>query len=114
MEILQNSEKTFKDAQTIARVNGKSAVILEISKRSGANIINTVAAVKEMIKENSKFLPAFVEIMYSQDQSDQINEMIADLENSIILAGILVIMVIVLSVGVRSALLIALSLLLHS
>lgn len=103
-------KKTFKDAQTIARVNGKSAVVLEISKRSGANIINTVAAVKEMIKENSKFLPASIEIMYSQDQSDQINEMIADLENSIILAGILVIIVIVLSVGVRSALLIALSL----
>ncbi|MDJ1256502.1 MAG: hypothetical protein MRQ11_03700 [Candidatus Midichloria mitochondrii] len=52
-----------------------------------------------MIKENSKFLPASIEIMYSQDQSDQINEMIADLENSIILAGILVMIVIVLSAG---------------
>ncbi|CAK6537565.1 MAG: efflux RND transporter permease subunit [Candidatus Midichloria mitochondrii] len=58
-----------------------------------------MAAVKEMIKENSKFLPASIEIMYSQDQSDQINEMIADLENSIILAGILVMIVIVLSAG---------------
>ncbi|WHQ47235.1 MAG: efflux RND transporter permease subunit [Candidatus Midichloria sp.] len=70
-----------------------------MSKRSEVNIINTVAAVKEMIKKNSKFLPSPTEIMYSQGQSDQINEIIADLENSIILAGILVIIVIVLSVG---------------
>ena len=101
---------TMKDSETIARVNGKPAVVLEVTKRTGANIINTVSAVKKTVKEASADLPSSVNILYSQDQSNQIIDMIIDLENSIILAAILVVIVIVLSVGFRSALLIGLSL----
>ena len=110
LEDIAKVTRTFEDPKTIARVNGKPAVVLEISKKSGANIINTVAAIKETVKAFSKFWPSSVKIIYSQDKSDNINEMILDLENSIVLAGILVVIVIILSVGVRSALVIALSL----
>ena len=103
-------KKTFEDDKTISRVNGSPAIVLEVSKKSGANIIHIVQAVKKMINEKSKYWPSSVQITYFQDQSEQINEILLDLENSIILAVILVVIVIVLSVGLRSAILIALSL----
>ena len=42
---------TFKDATSITRVGGQSAVVIEVSKRSGANLISTVDAVKAKIEE---------------------------------------------------------------
>jgi len=44
------ARRTFKDPEGYARVNGKPAVALEISKRIGANIIDTVAAVRAMVE----------------------------------------------------------------
>jgi len=37
---------TFKDPTSITRVNGKPAITLEVSKRAGANLINTVDATR--------------------------------------------------------------------
>ena len=101
--------KTYKDPEYIARVNGKPAVVLEVIKRTGANIISTVAEVKKVIKEEEKFLPNNLNIIYSQDASQRIVDVVADLENGIILAAILVSIIIVFSVGGRSALLVGLS-----
>ena len=84
--------------------------MLEVSKKTGANIINTVKAIRERVAEASSNLPPSIQVLYSQDKSHEIQEMVLDLENSIILAGMLVMIVIMLAVGVRSALLIALSL----
>ena len=102
-------KKTYKDPKYIARVNGKSAVVLEVSKRTGANVISTIKKVKEMVKQEQNFLPSSLEIIYAQDESDKIIDMVDELENGILLAVILVTIVVVFSVGVRSALLIALS-----
>src|SRR4029079_2081926 len=40
---------TFKDATTVTRVNGRPAMTIEISKRTGANLIETVDGVKTMV-----------------------------------------------------------------
>src|SRR5581483_10931230 len=37
---------TFKDATSITRVNGQPAVVIDIAKRAGANLIATVDGVK--------------------------------------------------------------------
>ena len=102
-------KKTYKDPEYIARVNGTSAIVLEVTKRTGANIISTISQVKEVAKDQQKYLPNNLGILYSQDQSENIKDMIDDLENGILLAVILVTIVVVFSVGGRSALLIALS-----
>lgn len=102
-------KKTYKDPEYIARVNGKPAIVLEVSKRTGANIISTVTEVKKIITEKKAYLPSNLDIIYSQDQSENIKDMVDDLENGILFAVILVTIVIIFSVGVRSALLIALS-----
>ncbi len=102
-------KKTYKDPEYIARVNGTSAIVLEVTKRTGANIISTISQVKDVVKNQQKYLPNNLKIIYSQDQSENIKSMVDDLENGILLAVILVTIVVIFSVGGRSALLIALS-----
>jgi multidrug efflux pump len=101
--------RTFKEAKDVARVNGKSAVVLEVSKRTGENIISTIARVKEVVEQEKLVWPDKLELIYGQDQSDQIIDMISDLENNIIFGVILVMIVVILSVGYKPALLISLS-----
>lgn len=101
--------KTYKDPVTTAKVNGKPAVVLEVSKRTGENIINVVNDVKKLIQKEQLYLPQNLQILYTSDASEQIITMIADLESNILFAVLLVVIVVVLSVGPRSALLISLS-----
>lgn len=102
-------KRTFKDPESIVRVNGKSALSLEVVKRKGENIIETVAKVKEVIDEEIKFWPKNIQLIFSQDESQNIKDFVADLENTIFIGVLLVMSVILLSVSAKSALLIALS-----
>ncbi len=106
---LAEVRSTYKDGATEARVNGKPAVVLEVSKRTGQNIISTVKAVKVALADQAEYLPSKIDIFYTQDRSARIMEMVSELENSIILGIILVMVVIILSVGFKSSILITLS-----
>ena len=101
--------RTFEDPNSFARINGQPALALEVKKRSGANIIETVAAVKEVVEELRADWPESIEITYLQDQSKQVKDMLSDLEANVIAAVILVMIVIVLALGTRSAILVGLS-----
>ena len=101
--------RTFEDPSSFARINGQPALALEITKRSGANIIETVDAVKERVEALRPNWPENVEITYLQDQSKQVKDMLSDLEANVIAAVILVMIVIVLALGGRSAILVGLS-----
>lgn len=101
--------RTFEDPNSFARINGQPALALEVTKRSGANIIETVAAVKERVEALRADWPESIEITYLQDQSKQVKDMLTDLEANVIAAMILVMVVIVLALGTRSAILVGLS-----
>ncbi|MBB5720821.1 multidrug efflux pump [Loktanella ponticola] len=101
--------RVFEDPTSFARINGQPALALEITKRSGANIIDTVAEVKAMVEELRVDWPESVEMTYLQDQSKQVEDMLSDLEANVIAAVILVMIVIVFALGTRSAILVGLS-----
>ena len=94
---------TFKDPEDIARVNGRPALALEISKRTGANIIKTIDQVKALIARESARWPEGLEVSYSQDKSTNIATMLSDLQNNVLIAVLLVMIVIVAALGLRSA-----------
>ncbi len=102
-------KQSFKDPKFIATANGQNVVVLEVSKRIGANIISTIEEVKSLVKEEKESFPKNLEVIYSQDKSEKIIDMIRELENGVILAVILVVLVIIFSIGLRTALLVALS-----
>ena len=98
--------RTFKDPENFARLGGEKAVALEVVKRSGENIIDTIAAVREVVGKEQKFWPAGVRVNFSQDRSNDIRVMLAELQNSMIAAVLLVMVVVVGSIGLRSGLLV--------
>ncbi|TVQ33010.1 MAG: efflux RND transporter permease subunit [Geminicoccaceae bacterium] len=98
--------RTFKDPESFARVNGQPALALEVSKRIGTNIVDTVAAVRAVVAAAALELPPDVEIGFIQDQSRYIADMLNDLQNNVLAAVILVMIVIVAALGWRSGLLV--------
>ncbi|MAM24277.1 MAG: MFS transporter, partial [Rhodobacteraceae bacterium] len=101
--------RTFEDPTGFARINGQPALALEIKKRAGSNIIDTVADVRALIAEAAEEWPGTVTIDYMQDESEQVRTMLSDLEANVIAAVILVMIVIVWALGIRSALLVGLA-----
>jgi multidrug efflux pump len=99
----------FKDPQSFARVDGQPALTLEVKKRVGANIIDTIAEVRKVVEKESKHWPAGLNVSYMQDKSDQIREMLSDLQNNILSAIILVMIVIIAALGPKSAVLVGLA-----
>ena len=102
-------QRTYKDADNISRVNGQPAVTLEVTKRAGENIIDTIAQVKAVIEEIQPNWPEGIRVTYTQDQSVEVIQQLDDLFNSVLLATLLVFVVIVWALGVRSAILVGLA-----
>ena len=101
--------RTFKDQVTIARVNGKPALSLEVSKRVGENIIETTNAVREAVEAERAHWPPGVEVRFSQDRSDDIRTMLKDLENNVTSAILLVMIIVVAALGLRSGFLVGIA-----
>ncbi|MFL4969835.1 MAG: efflux RND transporter permease subunit [Xanthobacteraceae bacterium] len=100
---------TFKDATSITRVNGRPAMTIEVSKRTGANLIETVDAVKAIVQELQKTWPASVHLTFTQDKSKIIRQMLADLQNSVATGVLLVAVVILFALGFRASLFIGIA-----
>jgi len=100
---------TFRDATGFAWLNGEKAIALEITKRAGRNIINTIEAVKKVVDQEQPYWSDKIEVTYTQDQSIQIRDMLRDLQNNVISAVFLVMIVIIATLGVKSGLLVGMS-----
>lgn len=99
----------FKDVTSYARLNGKKAIALQISKRTGENIIETADAVRALIAQEQQYWPPGLEVVYTNDESERIRERVTDLQNNVILAVLLVSLVIFWVMGARSATLVAIA-----
>src|SRR5258705_488333 len=100
---------TFKDATSVTRVNGRPAMTIEVSKRTGANLIETVDAVRATVAELQKTWPGAVHVTFTQDKSKVIRQMLGDLQNSVATGVLLVVIVILFALGFRAALFIGIA-----
>ena len=103
--------RAFRDPESFARLDGDPAVVLSVKKRAGENIIETVELVKQVLTEAQKRAdwPNNLQVKYTWDQSDDVKLMLNDLQNNILSAIILVVIVIIAILGVRTALLVGIS-----
>lgn len=102
---IANVRKTYKDATTFARYNGRTSVSVEVSKRQGENVIETIDQVRALVNETyaKSDWPETVSIGFSQDRSRDILDMVLSLFSSIVNAVILVFIVCIAALGLRSA-----------
>lgn len=101
--------KTFKDPENFALINGQPAVALNVVKRTGENIIETIEAVRAIVEAEQKNWPPTVTVNYTLDRSTDIRNMLRDLQNNIISAVLLVMIVVVAALGLRSAALVGIA-----
>ncbi|MEM9147153.1 MAG: efflux RND transporter permease subunit [Pseudomonadota bacterium] len=110
---LAEIRRTFEDPVGRARLNGERSVSLQVSKRIGENIIATVATVRALVDESTGKWPEplqrAVRVDFSMDQSASVEDMVGQLENSVITAMIMVMIVVLAALGFRSALLVGIA-----
>lgn len=100
---------TFRDATTLARVDGKPALTLAVKKRIGENIISTVDAVRTTVAEQAQGWPEQLTYRLIDDESQRIRTMLLDLENSVVFSTFLVMLVVLLALGWRGSTLVAMT-----
>jgi CzcA family heavy metal efflux pump len=100
---------SYKDPLTRSRINGEQSVTLAVLKRSGENILKVVDGVKRAVDEMRPLLPPALKIDLTSDMSKDVKLLVADLENNIISGLILVLTVIFIFIGGRSAVFVSLA-----
>ncbi|MDG2060259.1 MAG: efflux RND transporter permease subunit [SAR86 cluster bacterium] len=101
--------RTYKDKTSDTRINGRRALSVEVVKRTGTNVIDTVAAVKEIVEKAELNFPNGVEIIYSRDDSGFALDMISELQGNVLTAVVLVMIVVLAALGFRTSLLVGLA-----
>lgn len=101
--------RTFKDPETFSRINGEQAVALEVVQRGNSNALQTALTVKEIVAEAQRDSPPGSRIVVSTDRSHEIQDQFNELQSHILAAVLLVVILIVASLGLRNAALVAVS-----
>ncbi|MCG6658634.1 efflux RND transporter permease subunit [Halomonas campisalis] len=100
---------TFKDPEGFARIDGEPALVLEVVKRAGANLIATIEGVRAVLEEAAPLLPEGLTVTTIMDQSEMVETMLDELLNNVMTAVVLVLVVILAAMGLRSALMVGLT-----
>ncbi|MEC9375825.1 MAG: efflux RND transporter permease subunit [Pseudomonadota bacterium] len=101
--------RTYKDTEGYARLNGQTAIAIEVVNRSESNMLNTIDAVKQIVQEESAYWPPGVTLTYSRDKSYYINKSISTLVNNVATAIVLVFIVLIGILGIQNAMLVGIA-----
>ncbi len=95
--------RTFKDRTSFARFNGEPAIQINVVKRPGANILETVKKVVELTEFEKETWPDTVSASVTRDVSTIIEQQLASLQSTVGIAVVLVMIVVIGALGLRSA-----------
>jgi len=99
---------TLTRRNSTARLNGEAVISLNVKKKSGENIIETIDSVRATTHQLATNLPG-LKVTYINDSSDRIYEMLYDLNNNILASVVIVCLLLIIFLGLRPALLVGLS-----
>ncbi|MGG7644082.1 efflux RND transporter permease subunit [Rhodovulum sp. YNF3179] len=101
---------TFMDRDGTARYNGEPTVALQVVKRKGFNIIDTVELVRQTVADaRADWAPELrdsLRVDFTMDESNTVADMVGQLQSSVLTAIALVMIVVLAALGTRSALLV--------
>ncbi|MGA2734251.1 MAG: efflux RND transporter permease subunit, partial [Syntrophobacteraceae bacterium] len=87
-------EDSVEDLRAAGSVSGKPAILLVLYRSPGANIIATVDLVREMLPQLAATIPQGVDLSIVLDRSPPIRGSLRDVERTLVISGILVILVV--------------------
>ncbi|HDO28101.1 MAG TPA: efflux RND transporter permease subunit, partial [Bacteroidetes bacterium] len=111
MRDIGSVEFGFADRDSYARLNNQPVVSLQVIKKSGENLLSTIAQVNKILKkaQNDNTLPEKLVVTITNDQSKTVKLQLSNLENSIIMGMIFVIIILFLFLGTRNSLIVGLA-----
>ncbi|MEO1013825.1 MAG: efflux RND transporter permease subunit [Pseudomonadota bacterium] len=98
--------RTFVDRVGYALYNGEPAIGLEISKRAGFNIVETIREAQGVVEEEAANWPPTISYAFVGDRSVNVTDNLEGLTSSVMTAVLLVMIVIVAALGLRSAIMV--------
>ncbi|MEI6152917.1 MAG: multidrug efflux RND transporter permease subunit [Deltaproteobacteria bacterium] len=87
-------EDSVEDVNTAGLVNDKPAVMVMIFRQPGANIIETVDRVRDLLPQLAGALPGSVKVSVVQDRTPPIRGSLKDVEKALLVSAALVILVV--------------------
>ena len=101
--------RTFKDTNSIAKINGEKALGVWVTKRLNENVVLTTGAVREVVEEMRPSFPPGLQVHYTNDMSFWVYETQESLQSAVSTAIALVMIIIVAALGLRSGLLVGIA-----
>jgi len=86
----------LENTRAAAAYQGHPAVVLDIQRQPGANIVQTVARIKQELPELQRAVPAGIRMTIVADRTQTIRASVADVQGTLILSIVLVVAVIFL------------------
>jgi multidrug efflux pump len=99
---------TFVEQDSLSALNGKNALTLDIKKKVGANVIETMTQVENVLEQAQEQLPSGLSTQIVLNESNTVKDMLGSLESNVIASVLLVMIVILWGMGPRNALLVGL------
>ncbi len=91
-----NVRDSVQDVRNYGVANGKPAIVLFVMKEPGANIIETVQRVRDLLPQLKVSIPAAIDITVMSDRTPTIRASLKEVERSLAIAIGLVILVVLL------------------
>ncbi|HEY3323436.1 MAG TPA: efflux RND transporter permease subunit [Planctomycetota bacterium] len=88
-----------ENVKTAAWYNGKPAVIVDIQRQPGTNIISTVDRIKKLLPDIQRSISAGISLSVLADRTETIRASVADVQFTLVLTVGLVVMVIFMFLG---------------
>ena len=92
-------DNSVEDLRNGGLANGRPAVLLVLWRQPGANIIETVEGVKALLPQLKASIPAAIDMDIALDRTPTIRASLKEVERTLILSVILVVMVVFLFLG---------------
>jgi multidrug efflux pump len=96
----------YAESTSLARLDGQPVVSVQVIKKGGENLLNATDQIFKILNRATETgaLPATMNVTITNDQSDTIRKQLSNLENSLILGVILVVLILFYFLGTRNAL----------
>ena len=106
LSALGHAADSVQNDQVASWYNGKRAVVLAIDRQPGSNTVATIERIRAVLPQFEATLPPSIKLQTLYDRSLSIRASVDDVQYTLLLAGVLVILVIYLFLGNASATLI--------
>ncbi len=101
--------RTFKDATRYSYANGSASISLNVNKRKGANLLQAMEQIDQVVAAMRPNLPPAVTLTYINNTAPLVIEQNLGMEGNMATSMLLVLIVVIASVGVRSGLIVTMA-----